>query len=220
MPAAEAAVTTCEREFLGTYRMVIAERRQLFVANLYAGPGAQYFYLIVYDPKTGALTKAPPRTSSRWMDDERGLSEPLVSRADVFRDGNRQIVLEQRVHNGTMYNAVIYHYFAVGPHLELTRVLARETNVLAPWPADGRYVREITKLAPRRLRLETFQERPGRTKGREAIGYVILQSPHVNAPFRVVKRHAFGPGAHIGLVTCTDEAPTDDTFLREGYTYD
>jgi len=57
-----------------------------------------------------------------------------------------------------MYNAVVYHYFDVGPNLELTRVLARETRVVALEPSEGLFVRELTQLTPRRLRMETVRD--------------------------------------------------------------
>jgi hypothetical protein len=48
---------------------------------------------------------------------------------------------------------------------------------------------------------------------------VILDSPGAGAPFRVVERHPKDSAQFNCLVTCEDESPGDDAFLRKGYTF-
>jgi hypothetical protein len=146
------------------------------------------------------------------------MKPPFVSSADLFQNHRPLIVFEERVHNGNMYNAVIYHYFAVGPNLSLTRVLARETRLLALNPQDGLFVRELTQLSPSRLRLDTLNVAHDGSSKRTDLGYVLLESSGPDAPFRVVERHAKAPRKFDCLVTCMDEPPSDDVFLREGTT--
>jgi hypothetical protein len=63
--------------------------------------------LILFNPATGALTKDPPKVDVKstqmfgWKDPL--LEKPLISLADLRGNHRRQIVVEERVHNGTMY---------------------------------------------------------------------------------------------------------------------
>jgi hypothetical protein len=54
---------------------------------------------------------------------------------------------------------------------------------------------------------------------REEVGYVLLQSRGPDTPFRVVERHTRDSEKFDCLVTCMDELPGDDVFLREGNTF-
>jgi len=122
------------------------------------------------------------------------------------------------VHNGNMYNGVIYHYFDVGPNLALKRVLARETRVLAIDSPDKMFERELTQLSPTHLRLDTFAVSSDHLAERKELGYVILESRGPGVPFHVAQRHPKGAHPESGFVTDMDVPPgtTDDDFLREG----
>jgi hypothetical protein len=187
---------SCADLFRPVYRISDFGDRDLFVGEIAIGIGGSFFYLVLHDPV---------------------VRRPFVSSADLFRNGRRQIVFEERVHNGTMYNGVIYHYFDIGPKLELTRVLARETRVEALDRDNGLYVRELTQLSPTRLRLDTVSLRGNREARRQALGFVLLESPGPGVAFRVVERHPMDTGAHVGLVSVVQAPEDEDRFLREGY---
>lgn len=211
---------TCKDLFPDIYRVSVSELRQLFIAEIYVGRGVSFFYLILYDPSTGAVTQDPPRIGAKWPQSF-GAKDPLVKRpfvsfADLFQNNRSQIVFEERVHNGTAYNAVIYHYFDVGPNLALTRVLARETRVMASDPGKEIFDRELTQLSPTRLRLDTFAVSSDNSAQREELGYVILESPGPGAPFHVTRRYPKDQNPENRLVTNMNESRGDDVFLREG----
>jgi hypothetical protein len=212
---------TCKRLFRNTYRISEPEHRQLFVSRIYVAYGSGFFYLILYDPVTGAVTEHPPHIWAPWTDEfgvrDELVKTPFVSSSDLFQNHQPQIVFEERVHNGTMYNAVIYHYFDIGPKLSMTRVFARETRLLALNPYDGIFVRELRRLSPSHLRLDTLKVGDSRASTTPAeLGYVLLESPGPGAPFRVMQRHPRDPRKFDCLVTCMDGPPSDDVFLREG----
>jgi hypothetical protein len=223
LPPGTAEGLTCDDLFPHTYRISIADQRQLYVSEISIGFSISFFYLIVSDPLTGSVTRDPPRVGAKdpqsFGAKDPLVKKPFVSLADLFQNHHPQIVFEERVHNGNMYNAVVYHYFDVGPDLGLTRVLARETRLLALNPEGAIFFRELTLLSANRLRLDTFELLSPHSAQRKEMGYVILESPGPGVPFHVVEHHAKDSSHFDCLVTCQDESPGDDAFLRKGYTF-
>lgn len=221
VPPGTADGMTCKDIFPDVFMIAEPQRRELFVAEISLGMGGDFFYLVLHDLDTNAVTGRPPRIGARSMQSfgikDSLMKKPLLSTADLFQNHHPQIVFEERVHNGTMYNAVVYHYFDIQPDLAMTRVLALETRVLALDPRQGIFVREIKQLSPTRIRMDTFADANGK---RRAQGYVILESAGRGKPFHVVERHPIDPRDDKSLVTFTAQSPkADDDFLRESYTF-
>jgi hypothetical protein len=151
LPPGTAEGMTCDDLLPHIYRVSLPKHRELFVAEIYVGLGVGYFYLIVHDPTTGAATRNPPRIGAKYPQSfgagDPLVTKPFVSTADLFHNHQPQIVFEERVHNGTMYNAVVYHYFDIRPDLSLIRVLARETRLMALQPDGAIFIRELTPLS-------------------------------------------------------------------------
>ena len=223
LPPGTADGLTCEDLFPSTYRIAAPQHRELYVSEVYAGLGIGYFELVLYDPATGAATRHPPRIWAKSIQsfgaNDQLMKKPFVSFAQLFQNQPAQIVFEERVHNGNMYNAVVYHYFDVGPGLAMTRVLALETRLLALNPEGDIFIRELTQVSPTRLRLETFRVQRGRPTARIAMGYVILERSVPRSPLQVAERHPKDAKSFDCLVTCMPEPPGDDTFIREGNTF-
>jgi hypothetical protein len=223
VPPGTTAGLGCNDLFPDTYRIELADQRELYVAEINVGLGISYFYLVVHDPRTGAATRNPARIGAK-SPQSFGATDPLVktpfvSSADLFQNHHPQIVFEERVHNGDMYNAVIYHYFDVGPDLALTQVLARETRLLALQPEGAVFVRQLTPLIPERLRLDTYELPRLHSAQRNEMGYVIVESAGPGIPFRILERHPKDPKKFNCLITCQMEPPADNVFLRTGQTF-
>jgi hypothetical protein len=211
---------TCEELFSPVYRISGLGRLELFVAQVSVPRGPAWFFLILDDPLTGATTEVPPRIGSKWpmlfgAQDEL-VRLPLVTTVDLFGDDRREVVFEERVHNGTIYNGTVYHYFAMGPDLKLTPLLARETRVLDPTNDSRLYIREITPLGARRLTLDLYEVAAQWPARRKPLGSAFLERPPGGGPFRVVERHPLGDTHTKELVTLCDSAASDDAFLRDG----
>ena len=214
-----------------TYRIRMPDHRYLFIfrIRLYEGE-MPADCLIVFDTASGAVTQNPflinavwtenfwTWESSVWPGRDPLLKPPFVAFDDVNQDGRQEIVYEQRVHNGTDYNAVIYHYLDVGPDLALHRVLAHEARVVdeGTFPEEGLITRTIRKTQPNELLLETVREGPtSHPKSGEKLGDVLLRSDGPDRPFHVVKRRAVDPKYDSWLVSFASN--DDDTSLRDGY---
>lgn len=206
---------TCKDLFPDVYRISVSARHELFVAEI-AVDGGSLYYLILYDPATGAVTHDPPSVDARWTENfgakDPLLKKPFVSSADLFQNHHPQIVIEERLHNGPGVNGVAYHYFDIGPNLALTRVLTLEARMMAYDPPERMFERELTQLSPTRLRLDTFavpcdDSAHGKFLGcddsahRKELGYAILESDGANAPFHVMEQHPKDGHLKSGLVT-------------------
>jgi hypothetical protein len=212
---------TCDALEESVYRVAGVGRPDLYVASVALPVGPSFFFLLLYDPASGALTESPPRIGSKWPQlfgaQDPLVRIPLVSQTDLFHDGHHQIVFEERVHNGTVYNAVIYHYFDIGPQLKLTRILARETRVLGLIDGNIEYTREFRPLSGDQLRLELYETTPKRNKHPKLLGYSILKRAGPECVFQVSERHpAPGVAANAALVTDCDSSGSDDIVLRDG----
>jgi hypothetical protein len=149
------------------------------------------------------------------------LHPPLISFAELLHNRRRQIVVEQRVHNGTMYNAVVYNYFEIGSDLSLTRILAFEQRAYAIGAREGLIVRTLERAGPNRLRLASVLKLDAPPHRQQDLGFAILESSGPGVPFEVKQRHPNSGGSAAILVTYSGElgSSNDDAFLREGYTF-
>jgi hypothetical protein len=207
------------------FRIMASDERSLFVFRREEPYGLSFYFFIMFDPRTGAVTKDPPSICGKWMDGfvigpallERPiLQKPLASFLDLDRDGKLELVVQEQVHNGTLYNAVVYHYFRVLPDLSLRRALALETRFRIPDPAvEIRIIRTVRAIGKNTLRLNAVLEwENGRVK-RRRLGYAILSRPRVDSPFQVVAKRVLGPRYREWLITACDDT-TDNHFLRDG----
>jgi hypothetical protein len=209
---------TCDDIFSPIYRVPVSGRRELFVANVELPAAGGYFVLVLHDPVTGETTRRPRWIGSKWPGlfgaQDPLVETPLVSTGRLPGIRRPLIVFEERVHNGTEYNGVIYHYFEVGPRLALVRVLALETRVLDPTDDRLQYVRDVEADGPNRLRLNLYSVDEGGR--RKPLGFAVLARPGPRHAFHVLERrpsHGVDPGS---LVSDCGTAAGDDTFLRKG----
>jgi hypothetical protein len=130
------------------------------------------------------------------------------------------VVVEERAHNGNVYNAAVYRYFDIGPDLKLTNVLALETRVLDPFPpSDGKLMRTLTRIDATHQRIDqVYVDGKKRISG----GYAILASEGPGRPFHVAERHGIkktvSPAFEISsstLISLSEEE--DDEFLKQGH---
>ena len=145
------------------------------------------------------------------------LEKPFVSFDDLDQDGQPELVVEERVHNGTMYNAVVYHYFKINPDLSLLRLLALETRLIDLFSEDkgGTIVRKITKLGPNRIKVVAMLQIPNQEP--QNLGEVILSRQNSGAPYQVLSRHPINYDYEELLITASEE--DEDKFLRNGYDF-
>ncbi len=208
---------TCERLLPKTFRVEVTPRRDLYVGILRDVYGYR-FALILYDKDTGRAAGRPPQFSARSLR-AAPLEKPYVSFADLRQSGGRQIVFQEPTHFFEVYRGVIYHYYDVGPDLELIHVMAVETRFSDRMYNFARFNRELTLLEPGRIRLQTSLTTGGEPT--RPLGYVELESKKEGAPFKVVLRRALTPEFYSDLLTIDGRNPdsaiseaAEERFLR------
>lgn len=188
---------------------------QLYVAHRYFAVSDEADYFVMYDPRTGAITRTPPLISTKWdnvLGKDDWLNAPIVRIQPAHGGLPPLLIVEQQVHNGTDYNAIIYHYFEIGNDMSLTQILAVEARAILQSYRDEYTVRNATFLGSNRVRLDISSR--SRQKS-EALGSVSLERAQHGQPFHVVRRIPARGGDTEGLVTYC-ESTSDDDFLRAG----
>jgi len=189
----------------------------LYVAPRDFGFGGSVDHLLMFDPRSGAVTPSPPLIYTKWSM-ESGPSDPLI-KAPVVRfqagEGGRRplIVVEERTHNGNVYDAAVDRYFEIGANMALTQVLAVEARAIILGDRDEYTERKATFLTPESVRIDVSSRSPRHLGAR---GSVTLERPGPGAPFHVARRMPADGRSGQGLITYCDTARSDDEFLKVG----
>jgi hypothetical protein len=202
------------------FRIAAPKGLELYVFRRKAPFDADLFFFILFNPLTKKATQHPPYIFAKWI----GccgleLHTPLLSFEDVDRDGQGEIVIQEQVHNGTMYNAVVYHYYHVSADLVLTPILAVETQLLDLFTEDqgGIIIRTLQKVSKNQLRMDVFLDLPGSASKRHKLGEVVLRNAGSGTPFVILQRRVFDSKYAAVLITASGES--ESTFLRYGYRF-
>jgi len=184
------------------FRVDAPHNRHLYVFKLYDEVGGitTCYFLLLHDPHSNKLTKEPPCIYGRWTDvmnqggeDSRLMKRPYVFFDDLNLDKEPELVIEEQVHNGNLYNAAVYHYFHVGKDLSLTHLLALEARLIDPFSEkdSGMIVRKIKKLGPNRIKIVVSTESSTGANKSESIGEILLESPNARTPFVIKSKTVF-----------------------------
>jgi hypothetical protein len=210
----------CRDVYPGAHLIRLRDGLELYAVHAHSWV-ASWLLLVVYDPASGKATPKPAYVNTKWAgSDDPLLKRPYIATANLRGDEHWQMVVEERAHNGTIYNAVVYRYFDVAADLALTNVMALEARTVDPFSSDeGMVLRTMTTLDNRRLRVDQSY---AIGKKKIAGGYAILESTGPGKPYRVMERHdvkkAASPELTMSdatLITMSDEE--DDEFLKEGH---
>jgi hypothetical protein len=201
--------------FYGPVFLVTTPRGlKLYIFRQKAPFDADFFFFMLFDPRTKSVTQNPPCIYAKWMH-ETDLQKPLLSFFDLDGDGEEEIVVQEQVHNGTMYNAIVYHYYHLTADLALRPILAVETHLLDLFTEEqGVINRTLEKLRSGQVRLDVFLDL---NSNRRKIGEVVLRSPGPGSPFEIVQRKVFDDKYAALLITASEVG--ESTFLRDGYSF-
>jgi hypothetical protein len=212
---------TCDNFFQHIDQLPAPKGRLLFVAQLSIGTSQYAFFFVLFDPASGMASPAAASLDAKWtvLTTEENFYLPgqkdgqLISWADLYGDQNPALVFERVGHNGTMYNAAIYHYYHVEDDLTLKPGLAREGYLLGLEP-DTYYTRDLSPVKHGLWKLSTtLHDADGAVSD---LGYALIESRTPGAPFHVAKLHPREKehaGFLISLWGKTDE------LLVKGYSF-
>lgn len=172
------------------YQIDTPQNYQLFVLQLTAFSYTLTYHLILFDPTQNQVTPAPPSIpgypACRHGQCEL-LEAPYVSFDDINQDGEEEIVFQRQAHNGT-FNAVQYLYYNIVPDLTLTTIFALETRIPHPSKSTQIYIRDVQKLKPNQLKVETYLLDATTGAMIDDLGFVILEAVDDTSAFRVMSK--------------------------------
>jgi len=182
------------------------------------GNGTYFFILI--DPTKSRLTPAPVAIFAKWAsDNDDACQRPFVTFEDLDHDGRPELVVRERTHNGTSYNACVRHYYQIGTDLSLWPILAVEERSLQDVSTANTWLlRRVRYISPDSLSIATFLSVPGQSD-RQVGEVVVTKHPtavYHTTNYRLVDTHVLDPKYRDALVT--DSPAHDENFLLTGRT--
>lgn len=166
--------------------------------NLRSGVYGGWSYgLLLYDPKADRVSGNITWLSGKWLDGlgkdlkmfegDRCLEKPFITFDDINSDGRMALVVEERVHNGNMNNAGIYHYFFIEKDLSIKEILELEARLLNLSDETTWFYRRIAARKENEITVEVTLEGDG--KNPIPVGSVVLQSGGNDTPFKMVHKN-------------------------------
>src|SRR5579862_5838627 len=204
------------------FRITAPGNRYLFIFKEEDVVGILFYYLIMYDHKSGRTTANPPSVYGKWMeggDWGAELTKPLVF-FDTSEGGETpKLIFEERVHNGTGYNAIIYHYYDIASDYSFRQVLALETRLSDVRTEDegGIIQRMLKRISRDSLMIETTLNRYGHED--EYLGDVLVVRTKDGLPFHVARRNIKNQIYRDILITGSPQGTNEDEFLAKGCSF-
>jgi hypothetical protein len=103
------------------------------------------YYLLAFDKEKQSVSKDSPSINGKWMEDEASgfsknnilLKAPLSYFRTLGPDMGQCIVVKERVHNGSAYNAVVDHFYSLDKQTNLKEILCLESLCVNPMDANS-----------------------------------------------------------------------------------
>lgn len=177
------------------------------------------FCLILHDIQTDKVTEEPRCFYGRWMYGRWPwipIGKPFVGFDDLNLDGNPEVVFKERIHNGTVLNAIVHHFLHIGGDLSLVPIFRLEARSSHDFFNEGRpgyLVRTIEKLKPNRILLSVTVSADPFESGSKKIGSVILESSGPSSPFEAKQKVMHPDRQHSGRWHVTYEKLLLHTWL-------
>jgi len=197
--------------------------RKLYMFKLYwlgrRSPSEFEYHFLMFDPETKAVTQKPFSIYGSRIQSFRNsgiFCKPLIHFYDLNQDGAPEVAVEQVIHNGTMYNCAIHHYFHIDENMSFVRLLALESRVAHLFSNEkGVIVRRISRLKPGEVKISVNLQIPRGAPSEEELGHVILASKDNSSPFQVTRKSVASEQYRGVLITASGLNESD--FLRDGY---
>jgi hypothetical protein len=204
-------------EFYGnTFYVRGPDNLSLYVFDRQALYGYSVYFFILFDSATARLTSRPASIYGKWAQDSGDiLQRPFVTFEDLDHDAQLELVVRERSHNGTVYNAAVRHYYRIGSDLALFPMLAlEEKSYQDVAPRDTWLTRTVRYVSLDTLLLAAFVTVPG--AGPRKVGEVFL-AKNKTFGYHIAERRVVDKKYECCLVT--DSGEPDNSFLLDGYTF-
>ncbi|TKG88129.1 hypothetical protein EYV94_27580 [Puteibacter caeruleilacunae] len=172
------------------------------------------YRLIAFDNKTKLYSKTTPIINGKWMENNEAgfnpkyklLRKPLISFSDIDGDDRNEILMKERVHNGSIYNAVICHYYSIDNFMNLKELICIESRYVCPFE---------NCIVNRSFKNDTIisEIRDGKEKLR------IIGKVKITFSDSVEMGRKFSYDEKYEDLLVTGSGISEELFLKEGYTF-
>lgn len=164
--------------FYGPVVKISAPRNlSLFVFTLrdYFNDQFGSYFLILYDPQRNRVSSEPISISGQELEGQHDpfFSKPVIFFEDLDEDGFQELVVQERIHRGTAYNAVVFHYFHFDNELSPSLMFNIEKKMLIPGEG-GTLVRRSRKISKDNLEVEVYLQADGQQQRKIGEALYIL----------------------------------------------
>ena len=120
------------------FKVKYTDSISIYIPKIYLDPTLRY-YFIAYDSKTSRITAKPPYINGDNMEngeegfrpEARLLKNPLIYFSPFdLKNSKGTMVVKERAHNGTAYNAVIENYYSIDTYMNLSNFLCIESKAI------------------------------------------------------------------------------------------
>lgn len=203
--------------FQRAFKIQYANGIFIYVLRLKGPYDSIRYYLVGWNEQSDLATASCPEINGKWMENGEAGFNPksrlvkgkMIDFFDLNQDGQNEITVKERVHNGNMYNAVIVKYFAVDiATMAITPVMTLE-SVQQDFLSDC--------LITRVLKNETiYTYRHCSVMDEEKLGEVYLACNNLNNI--VIKEKNIMNEEYEGLLV-TGSGIEVASFLKNGYKF-
>lgn len=113
----------------------------IYLLKTESHPAARYFFF-AQNNLTNKTSQVPFEMNGTFMD-ERGfqtesrlMNKPYIGLGAIEGVHGKVLIIKQRAHNGTAYNAVIEHYFSLDPDMKFRKIISVESLTCVPTNED------------------------------------------------------------------------------------
>lgn len=197
------------------FRIAFSEHVDLYVVKYCVFNSIEY-YFFGYDKLNDKISQNPYRINGNWIDNnESGFiyklnTEPLLL-LDDNKENKHNLVLRERVHNGTSYDAIINHYILLDASMNFQLLFCIE--------AIYQYVNpEINKDIDAKMYRTYFQGKVESVLRFDSQDEEIIGIFEIDIDNQIVKnRCVFNSDYENYLIT--GSGMDDNQFLKEGYKF-
>ena len=192
------------------FKINYSKNIDIYIVKLYSFTAISY-YLIAFNNVSNSITKTLPSINGKWMENKEAgfmkgdhlLTDPLFYFQDINHDGKKEIIIKERVHNGTAYNAVVNHIYSLDKQMNFNKIICIESRWIDPMNGPG---------INRSLHNNIITSELINNNKVTAIGKVKLTGAQ-----KVISEKCYQPEYENLLIT--GSGVNDEVFLRNGYTF-
>ncbi len=189
------------------FKISLDSELSIYLLKTESHPAARYIFFAQND-LTKNISHVPFEMNGTFMD-ERGfqteirlMNKPYISLGTIEGVPGKVLIIKQRAHNGTAYDAVIEHYFSLDPDMNFRKIISVESLTCVPTNEDC--------IIQRRLKSDTLNVVLKCNESERQLGWAKVNWATGKCAETYIS------DSEYSSVFFTASGITDSTFMRSG----